>query len=275
MTLRHFVGGFRKDVDMNRIDLTLFDRVKRVFPSDRHELRRAAINFQSIKREYWDWKSELDLPKKYPTSEIDLCYLAVNTACQHFESSLDFAQGLEYMLAEKRANIIPAICILLRQSFESAITAHWICAESDVRNLAQRGYQVAIRDLNNKYNLAEQLYNFEPMHYNYKNLNVEKIADEKLKLLLIGNKLEFSSKLAKEIYAPLITRLFKNANIGGEKMNLTWAYMMLSAVGHGTWLGFYPSDKEFTYLINLKDLTLREGLNRLKARSTNLIELAG
>lgn len=259
---------------MYRIDLNLFDRVKRVFPSDRHELRRAAMNYQYIKREYWDWKSELDLPKTYPSAELELCYIAINAACQHFESSLDFALGLEYLLEEKRTNIIPPICIMLRQTLESALTANWLCSEPEIRNMAHRGFRITMRDLNNQYGFADHVKTHEPMSVNNRFLNIEKIADMKMKMLFIGNKLQFDGNQTNEKFAPIVGRMFRNTTFAGQKQNLTWAYMMLSAIGHGTWLGFYPSEKELTYLINLKDTCLREGLNKLKARTSRLRELA-
>jgi hypothetical protein len=268
-----FVGGFGKDVDMNRINIHKFDRVKSVFPSDRHELRRAAINYQSIEREYMDWKSELDLPTNYTSLEMELCFAAITTACQHFESSFETANSLRCLLEDKRKNHLSAICILLRQSFEATLTANWLCSETDLRIIAQRGYQITLRDLHNQYGFANQLSNFEPMNYNYKNINKEKLAEMKMKLLLVGNKLEFSGKLVQEIHSPMVARMFRNAYIGGDKLNLTWAYTLLSSIAHGTWLGFYPSEKELTYLVNLKDVCTRESLNMIKARLSKLLDL--
>ena len=62
--------------------------------------------------------------------------------------------------------------------------------------------------------------------------------------------------------------------IGGDKLNLTWAYTLLSSIAHGTWLGFYPSEKELTYLVNLKDICTRESLNMIKARLSKLIDIS-
>ena len=265
-----FVGGLRKDVDMNRIYLQIFDRVKNVFPSDRHELRRAAINFQSIERQYFDWKSELDLPKSYPSTELDLCYAAISTACQHFEASFVTANSLRVLLEDKQTNHISALCILLRQTFEATLTANWLCSEPDFRIIAQRGYQITLRDLHNQYGFANQLSNHEPTNFNYKKINREALLAMKTQLLLIGNKLEFSGKLAQEINTPMVAKMFKNAYIGGQQLNLTWAYTLLSSVAHGTWLGFYPSEKELAYLVNLKDKCASESLNMLKARASKL-----
>jgi hypothetical protein len=256
---------------MHRIDLNLFDRVKQIFPSDRHELRRTSINYQFIKREYLDWKSELDLPKKYSSQEMDLYYLAVNTALQHFESSLDFSQGLEYLLEEKRANIIPAICMLVRQTLESAFTASWLVSDTDTRRTAMRGYQITIRDLHNQYGVAKKLQEQFKLEHRLRFIDPEHLDKQRLELLLIGNQLDYSSKEVKEIFSPLITRLFKRVSIGGEVHNLSWAYQLLSAIGHGTWMGFYPSDKEFTQLLNIKDASLRVTLNQLKAKSVILM----
>jgi len=258
-------------VGMHRIDLNLFDRVKMTFPSDRHELRRTAINYHYIKREYLDWKSELDLPKKYSSPEMELYYLAVTTAFQHFESSLDFSQGLEYLLEEKRANIMPAICILLRQALESAFTANYLCNDSKIRSLAQRGYKIAVRDLNNQTALAQKMQEYDSMNYNLKFLNVSSLMKQKMHLLKIGNKLGFGGQDVNEIYNPWITKLFKNISIGGEIYNLSWAYMMLSSIGHGTWLGFYPSEKDISRLLTIKDASLRVTLNLLKARTATIL----
>ena len=95
-----------------------------------------------------------------------------------------------------------------------------------------------------------------------------------MKMLLIGNKLQFDGSQTNEKFSPIVGRMFRSTTFGGQKQNLTWAYMMLSSIGHGTWLGFYPSEKEFTYLINLKDICLRDGLNKLKARTARLIEIS-
>ena len=112
------------------------------------------------------------------------------------------------------------------------------------------------------------------MSVNNNFLNIEKIAEMKMKMLLIANKHKFDGNQTNEKFAPIVGKMFRNTTFAGEKQNLTWAYMMLSAIGHGTWLGFYPSEKEFTHLINLKDICLREGLNKMRARSAGLIELA-
>lgn len=258
---------------MNRIYLEIFDRVKNVFPSDRHELRRAAINYQSIERQYFDWKTELDLPKSYPSAELNLCYAAISTACQHFEASFVTANSFRYMLEDKQTNHLSALCILLRQTFEATLTANWLIAETDFRTISQRGYQITLRDIHNQYGFANQLSNHEPTNFNYKKINREKLLEMKTKLLLVGNKLEFSGKLAQEINTPMVAKMFKNAYIGGQQLNLTWAYTLLSSVAHGTWLGFYPSEKELTYLINLKDTCTRESLNMIKARVSKLLEI--
>lgn len=257
---------------MNRIDLKLFDRVKLNFPSDRHELRREARNYRQIRYEFQDWKSELDLPKNYPTHEMQLYYLAINTAIQHFESSLEFAQGLEYLLEEKRANIMPAICMLLRQTLESAFTASWLCSEPDIRTIANRGYKITVRDLNNLDSIANKLQDYDALNYNLKFIDVDRIHKQKLDLLIIGNEMGFSGKEARDLFNPLISRLYKNITLGGEKHNLTWAYLMLSAIGHGSWLGFYPSEKDITNLIRIKDKSLRVTLNHLKTRVERLVE---
>jgi len=256
---------------MHRIDLNLFDRVKTTFQSDRHELRRTSINYQFIKREYLDWKSELDLPKKYSSPEMEMYYLAVNTAFQHFESSLDFSQGLEYLLEEKRANIMPAICILVRQTLESAFTASWLVSDTDFRRTAMRGYQITIRDLHNQYGVAKKLQEQFKLEHKLRFVDPDHLDKQRLELLLIGNQLEYSSKEVKEIFSPLITRLFKRVSIGGEIHNLSWAYQLLSAIGHGTWMDFYPSDKEISQLLKIKDASLRVTLNQLKARSQALL----
>ena len=256
---------------MHRIEFNLFDRAKQYFPSDRHELRTAARNHHYINREYQDWKSQLDLPNTYENPELELYYIAIITAFQHFESSLEFSQAIEDLLHEKRRNNMPAICILLRQSMESAFTASWLSSQSDIRSVAQRGFQITVRDLNNRYNFAAALQLHEPSFFHNRSINMKEIERQKLNLLLVGNQYGFNGKEIKEIFSPLITRLFKNIVIGGEKQNLSWIYMMLSAIGHGTWLGFYPSEKELTALIKLKDQCLRETLNRLKARTDKLI----
>lgn len=102
---------------------------------------------------------------------MELYYLAVTTAFQHFESSLDFSQGLEYLLEEKRENIMPAICILVRQTLESAITASWLISDADVRMTAMRGYQISIRDLHNQYGVAKKLQDQTTLNYNLKSIN--------------------------------------------------------------------------------------------------------
>lgn len=255
------------DVNMNRIDLRLFDRVKKNFPSDRHELRRTAINYEFIKREYFDWKSELDLPKKYATHEMELFYIAITTAFQHFESSLDFSQGLECLLREKQANIMPAICILLRQTLESAFTASWLCSDKEIRITAMRGYQISIRDLSNQSGVLKRIQNENALGYKLKFMDPDRIEQQRMELLLIGNKLGFSSREVKEIYSPMVGRLFKKVSLGGEVHNLSWAYQLLSAIGHGTWMGFYPSDKEINQLLTIKDASLRVTLNQLKSKS--------
>ena len=202
---------------------------------------------------------------------MELYYLAVTTAFQHFESSLDFSQGLEYLLEEKRENIMPAICILVRQTLESAFTASWLISDADVRMTAMRGYQISIRDLHNQYGVAKKLQDQTTLNYNLKFINPEKLEEQRLELLLIGNKLGYSSKEVKEIFSPLITRLFKRVSLGGEVQNLSWAYQLLSAIGHGTWMGFYPSDKEINHLLKIKDASLRVTLNQLKARAIILL----
>ena len=202
---------------------------------------------------------------------MELYYLAVTTAFQHFESSLDFSQGLEYLLEEKRENIMPAICILVRQTLESAFTASWLISGADVRTTAMRGYQISIRDLHNQYGVAKKLQDQTTLNYNLKFINPEKLEEQRLELLLIGNKLGYSSKEVKEIFSPLITRLFKRVSLGGEVQNLSWAYQLLSAIGHGTWMGFYPSDKEINHLLKIKDASLRVTLNQLKARAIILL----
>ena len=256
---------------MNRIDLNLFDRVKTAFPSDRHELRRTALNYRFIKREYLDWQSELDLPKKFSSPEMELYYLAVTTAFQHFESSLDFSQGLEYLLEEKRANIMPAICILVRQTLESAFTASWLVSDTEIRNTAMRGYQITIRDLHNQYGVAKKLQEHFNLMHKLRFQDPEYLDKRRLELLLIGNQLGYSSKEVKEIFSPLITRLFKRVSLGGEVHNLSWAYQLLSAISHGTWMGFYPSDKEISQLLKIKDASLRVTLNQFKSRTQILL----
>lgn len=252
---------------MNRINPKLFDRAKKYFPSDRHELRVAAGNFHYIKREYEDWKSELDLLHNFTTPEMELYYLAISTAMHHFETSFEFSQALEYLLDHRRANIVPAICIILRQSLESALTASWICAEPDIKNIAQRGFQVTIRDLNNQYNFAKELRAYDSADHNLTHINMEQIEMRKLELLIIGNQLGYRGRQVKEIYKPLITKLFKNSEFAGKKRNLNWAYTLLSSIGHGTWIGFYPADKELTAMVKMRDQSLRETLNKLRTRT--------
>ena len=137
---------------MNRIDIKVFEYMKTQFRSDRHQLRQAARAYVEIQKNYKSWQSSITFPENTNDAELELVCLAFQAGMQYFESSFDFAIGLEEILHEKHANNLPTICILIRQSFECVLTTSWIFRSNIARELARTGFQLAARDMRNLLN---------------------------------------------------------------------------------------------------------------------------
>lgn len=256
---------------MNRINTKLFDRTKKLFASDRHELRRVASVYWYTQREFEDWKKELSLPIKYETNELDLYYIGIKSAIQHFESSMDFAMALEMLINQPNANNVPAICMMLRQTYECVLTSKWILEENNSREVAKKAYRLTMRDLNNLRHYSNDLDRYDINKHFVSSISIPEIDAKKLALFKIGTELEFNGKELKRKQEPLIGKLFRTAKVGSRELDLSWAYMMMSSIGHGTWMGFYPSDRELTILLELKNQITREVFNMLKLRTKILV----